>query len=133
MTWLRLGCATFVRTQGLDGLPSKECGEKIVSRLEGKGRGRLEINYRLRDWIFSRQRYWGEVRVPHDAQAATLHPGARGPPRGEDVGGISCISVYRWCCCDGVGTSSVRGAAGRMKPRANSPQSNPVQACTWHD
>eukprot|EP00903_Cladosiphon_okamuranus_P011922 g11198.t1 len=46
--------------EGLDGLSTDECSEAVVRQLEAKGHGRKEINYRLRDWIFSRQRYWGE-------------------------------------------------------------------------
>ena len=42
-----------------DGLPAKEGGRRIVERLESEGRGRFAINFRIRDWGFSRQRYWG--------------------------------------------------------------------------
>lgn len=49
--------------QGFDGLSTDECAEAVVSQLQSQQHGRKEINYRLRDWIFSRQRYWGEVRV----------------------------------------------------------------------
>jgi leucyl-tRNA synthetase len=42
-----------------DGLPAPEGGRRIVERLEAEGTGRFAINYRLRDWGFSRQRYWG--------------------------------------------------------------------------
>jgi leucyl-tRNA synthetase len=42
-----------------DELPAPEGGRRIVERLEHEGRGRFAINYRLRDWGFSRQRYWG--------------------------------------------------------------------------
>src|SRR3954463_15401353 len=41
------------------GLPSEEAKRAIVDRLEERGRGRHAISYRLRDWGFSRQRYWG--------------------------------------------------------------------------
>lgn len=41
------------------GLPSKEGREKIIKYLEDKGIGEREVNYRLRDWLISRQRYWG--------------------------------------------------------------------------
>jgi leucyl-tRNA synthetase len=42
-----------------DGLPAPEGGRRIVEKLEAEGRGGLTINFRLRDWGFSRQRYWG--------------------------------------------------------------------------
>ncbi|MEX0780682.1 MAG: leucine--tRNA ligase [Balneolales bacterium] len=44
----------------LNGLPVDEAKEKIVSWLEQKGSGKKTITYKLRDWLFSRQRYWGE-------------------------------------------------------------------------
>jgi leucyl-tRNA synthetase len=44
----------------IGGLPSAEAKKKITSWLEERGLGRSTINYKLRDWLFSRQRYWGE-------------------------------------------------------------------------
>ncbi|HPU00060.1 MAG TPA: leucine--tRNA ligase, partial [Armatimonadota bacterium] len=44
----------------LNGLETPEAKEKITEWLEAKGIGKRAINYRLRDWLFSRQRYWGE-------------------------------------------------------------------------
>ena len=44
----------------LDGLPYKEAMKKIIAELERIGHGKGKVNYRLRDAVFSRQRYWGE-------------------------------------------------------------------------
>jgi leucyl-tRNA synthetase len=49
----------LVNSAEFDGLPASEGGRRIVEKLEAEGRGRTTINYRLRDWGFSRQRYWG--------------------------------------------------------------------------
>ena len=44
----------------LDGLPTPEAKSKITAWLEEKALGQGAVNYKLRDWLFSRQRYWGE-------------------------------------------------------------------------
>ncbi|HUG63836.1 MAG TPA: leucine--tRNA ligase [Gaiellaceae bacterium] len=49
----------LVNSAEFDGLPASDGGRRVVEKLEAEGRGRTTINYRLRDWGFSRQRYWG--------------------------------------------------------------------------
>ena len=50
----------LVNSDFLDGLEVAEAKKKIISWLEEKGIGKQKVNYKLRDWVFSRQRYWGE-------------------------------------------------------------------------
>ena len=49
----------LVNSGEFDGLPAPDGGRRIVESLQASGQGRFAINYRLRDWGFSRQRYWG--------------------------------------------------------------------------
>ncbi len=51
---------TLVNSDFLNGLSVAEAKEKIISFLEEKGIGQRKTNFKLRDWVFSRQRYWGE-------------------------------------------------------------------------
>ncbi len=50
----------MVNSGEFDGMKSSESKEKIATYLEEKGIGKKTVNYKLRDWVFSRQRYWGE-------------------------------------------------------------------------
>ena len=54
------GNGTAVNSGFLDGLPTPEAKAKITAWLEEKTLGHGTVNYKLRDWLFSRQRYWGE-------------------------------------------------------------------------
>ena len=54
------GEGVAVNSGFLDGLPTAEATQKITAWLAEKNLGRGTVNYKLRDWLFSRQRYWGE-------------------------------------------------------------------------
>ncbi|WP_232675928.1 leucine--tRNA ligase [Nocardioides sp. R-C-SC26] len=84
------GAGTYVSSGPLDGLSDKEAGIRAaIDLLEERGRGTGTVNFRLRDWLLSRQRYWGapipivhcpscgEVPVPEDQLPVEL-PELRG-------------------------------------------------------
>ena len=54
------GDGLHINSEFLDGLNKQDAIEKMINWLEDKKVGSKQINYRLRDWIFARQRYWGE-------------------------------------------------------------------------
>ena len=51
---------TLVNSGFLNGLNVKDAMETVIGYLEENGIGKRKVNYKLRDWVFSRQRYWGE-------------------------------------------------------------------------
>ena len=60
----------------LDGLATREAKRTITAWLESRGLGKKTINYKLRDWLFSRQRYWGEpfpIVWRKDADGTLMH------------------------------------------------------------
>jgi leucyl-tRNA synthetase len=92
------GEGRMVNSGPYDGLPSVEGKARITADLAARGQGEATINYRLRDWLVSRQRYWGcpipivhcpacgEVRVPDDqlpvllpAEVTDYKPKGRSP------------------------------------------------------
>ena len=54
------GDGKAINSGSFDGLPTPQFKEKITASLSERGLGEKAINYKLRDWLFSRQRYWGE-------------------------------------------------------------------------
>lgn len=72
------GDGTLVNSDFLNGLSKSEAVQKMLSHLESKKLGVREVQYKLRDWLFSRQRYWGEpFPIVHYAD------GSRGVPVNE--------------------------------------------------
>jgi len=55
-----VGDGTAINSGKYDGLSTADFKEKITNDLKSQGKGEKAINYKLRDWLFSRQRYWGE-------------------------------------------------------------------------
>ncbi|HEX6993868.1 MAG TPA: leucine--tRNA ligase [Gammaproteobacteria bacterium] len=77
------GDGRVINSGFLDGCTVAEAKSKMIDWLEANGKGRRKVNYKLRDWLFSRQRYWGEPfpivfvdgepkTVPDDALPVTL-------------------------------------------------------------
>ncbi|HMN27630.1 MAG TPA: leucine--tRNA ligase, partial [Caldilineaceae bacterium] len=80
------GDGVAINSEFLDGLPTASAKSRIIDWLEANGCGARGVQYRLRDWLFSRQRYWGEpfpivhledgtmVAIPDDQLPVELPP-----------------------------------------------------------
>jgi leucyl-tRNA synthetase len=78
-----VGEGTGVNSGEFNGLPTEEFKQRIIAWLEKKGLGTRKVNYKLRDWLFSRQRYWGEpFPILHEVDAT-----------GNETGRIEPLSV----------------------------------------
>ncbi len=63
----------MVNSPGFDGLTSEEGKKSIIDKLSEKGKGDHKVNYRLRDWLVSRQRYWGApIPIIHCEHCGTV-------------------------------------------------------------
>ncbi|MCY3047143.1 leucine--tRNA ligase [Aerococcus urinae] len=84
------GDGVHIHSEELDGLGKDEAIQKAIEILEDKGAGQAKTSYRLRDWVFSRQRYWGEpIPVIHwEDGTTTAVPETDLPvllPEGKDI------------------------------------------------
>ena len=98
-----------VNSQWLDGLNKQDAIAKMLEFLEKNGYGHKAVNYKLRDWVFSRQRYWGEpiplihcpdcgtVLVPEEELPLTLPQVDKYEPSG--TGESPLVNVESWVNC----------------------------------
>jgi leucyl-tRNA synthetase len=103
-----------VNSGAFDGLPNREAMEKMADLMEEKGFGRRTVHYRLRDWLISRQRYWGApvpivycascgvVPVPEKELPVLLPPSVQFMPTGESpLAGCESFVNTRCPSCGG--------------------------------
>jgi leucyl-tRNA synthetase len=81
-----IGEGPAINSEFLNGLGVDAAKEKIIAWLEEKGLGVRKVNYKLRDWLFSRQRYWGEpFPILHEVDAAGNPTGVVEPLRVDEL------------------------------------------------
>ncbi|MBO4628958.1 MAG: leucine--tRNA ligase [Treponema sp.] len=109
-----------VNSEFLDGLNKQDAINKMLEFLEEKKIGRKAINYKLRDWIYSRQRYWGEpiplvhcpscgtVPVPEEELPLTLPEVKTYQPTGTGESPLAAIDSWVNCKCPKCGGAAKR-------------------------
>ncbi len=80
------GVGVAINSDEFDGLPTQEFKSRIIAQLDENGTGRAAVNYKLRDWLFSRQRFWGEpFPILHELDEAGNRTGLMRPVPLEDL------------------------------------------------
>jgi len=109
-----------VNSGEFNGLPTAEFKQRIVEWLQEKGIGKSAVNYKLRDWLFARQRYWGEpiplihcpkdgiVPVPYDQLPLKLPDVERYTPTGTGESPLAAIKDWVTTTCPKCGGPAKR-------------------------
>ncbi|MGH3351840.1 MAG: leucine--tRNA ligase [Nocardioides sp.] len=116
-----VGDGAYVNSAELEGVADKASGiHKIIEKLEAEGHGKGTINYRLRDWLLSRQRYWGapipivhcpvdgEVAVPDDQLPVQLPDLAGADLKPKGVSPLAAASEWVNVACPKCGGPATR-------------------------
>ena len=103
-----------------DGMDAKKCKEEAPAVIEQRGLGRKKVNYKLRDWVFSRQRYWGEpipivhckvcgaVAGPEEELPLLLPDVEKYEPTGTGESPLAAIESFVNCKCPKCGRDARR-------------------------
>ncbi|MCX7788485.1 MAG: leucine--tRNA ligase [Spirochaetes bacterium] len=109
-----------VNSGPFNGLPTAEFKKQIVQWLEERGLGKRAVNYKLRDWVFSRQRYWGEpiplvhcptcgiVPLPYDQLPLLLPEVESYAPTGTGESPLAAITNWVHTSCPKCGGKAKR-------------------------
>jgi len=114
------GDGTMINSGEFSGLDSQAFKEKITDWLQQKGKGKPAVNYKLRDWLFSRQRYWGEpipivhcdkcgqVALPEDQLPLLLPDVEKYEPTGTGQSPLAAIDEWVNTKCPECGGAAKR-------------------------
>ena len=120
MTEAYTGAGIMINSGDWNGMKSSELKEKAPFIMEEKGLGRKTTNYKLRDWVFSRQRYWGEpipivhcpkcgnVAVPEEELPLKLPEVESYQPTGTGESPLAAIDEWVNCKCPKCGGPAKR-------------------------